>query len=54
MHHKSNKPDYVSVWATIDLDKVRQRINLVTCQINQVLQKYELSSEADNLNNTNH
>lgn len=50
MRHKSNKPDYLSVWATIDLDKVTQRINRVTWRIDQVIQKYEL----DNSNKTNH
>ncbi|GEM_PF-2810912 len=47
MHAKSKKPDCVSVWATIDFETVKQRINRMTCQIHQVLQKYEFSHETD-------
>ncbi|MBR8833240.1 MAG: hypothetical protein DSM106950_04140 [Stigonema ocellatum SAG 48.90 = DSM 106950] len=44
MNKKKKKPDYVSIWATIDFDTIKQRINHVTHQIDRVLQKYESST----------
>ncbi len=38
-------PAKVSIWANIDFDTVKHRINTVTSKIEQVIQKYELSTK---------
>jgi hypothetical protein len=38
----------VSIWANIDFDKVKHRINTVNFKIQQVIQKYELPTRVIN------
>lgn len=45
---KDKKPTPMSVWANIDLDTVKQRINRVADQIENVLFKYELPEALQN------
>jgi len=45
MNYKYKLPGKASIWANIDFDKVKNRINAVTCQIEQVIQKYNLPAE---------
>lgn len=46
MKYKQEAPDKAYIWVNIDFDKVKHRINAVTCQIERVIQKYELSTKA--------
>lgn len=46
MKHKQEASDKAYIWVNIDFDKVKHRINAVTCQIEQVIQKYQLSTQA--------
>jgi hypothetical protein len=39
-------PNKAYIWISIDFDKVKQRIDSVTCQIEQVIQKYQFSTKA--------
>ena len=48
MNKKHEIPDKAYIWVNIDFDKVKDRINLVTCQIEQVIQKYQFSTKAGN------
>ncbi|MDF5712174.1 MAG: hypothetical protein PUP90_31990 [Nostoc sp. S4] len=34
------------IWVNIDFDKVKNRINLVSFKIEQVIQKYQFSTKA--------
>ncbi|WP_392532443.1 hypothetical protein [Nostoc sp. C117] len=47
MNKKPEIPDKAYIWVSIDFDKVKHRINSVTCQIEQVIQKYQFSTKAD-------
>lgn len=48
MSNKQEKPDKAYIWVNIDFDKVKYRINAVTCQIEQVIQKHQLSNQTGN------
>jgi uncharacterized protein YpuA (DUF1002 family) len=45
MNGNHKMPAKVSIWANIDFDKVKHRINTVTFKIEQVIQKYELCTK---------
>jgi hypothetical protein len=48
MSNKQERPDKAYIWVNIDFDKVKYRINAVTCQIEQVIQKHQLSNQTGN------
>ncbi|MEH2011419.1 hypothetical protein [Nostoc sp.] len=48
MDSKQERFDKAYIWANIDFDKVKHRINVVTCQIEWVIQKYQLSNPTGN------
>ncbi|MBE8986974.1 hypothetical protein [Nostoc sp. LEGE 12450] len=48
MNNKQEKSDKAYIWVNIDFDKVKYRINAVTCQIEQVIQKHQLSNQTGN------
>ena len=48
MPSNDKKTTPISLWATIDLDTVKQRINRVADQIEKVLFKYELPESIQN------
>lgn len=48
MFNKDKKPTSMNLWATVDVDKVKKRINRVAVQIEKVLLKYELPEEIKN------
>ncbi|WP_335072872.1 hypothetical protein [Nostoc sp.] len=48
MNNKQQRPDKAYIWVNIDFDKVKHRINAVTCQIDRVIQKYQLSNQTVN------
>jgi hypothetical protein len=45
MSQKREIPNKAYIWVSIDFDKVKHRIDLVTCQIEQVIQKYQFSNK---------
>lgn len=53
MNDKYKLPGKASIWANIDFDKVKNRINAVNCQIEQVIQKYNLPAENGMSNHRN-
>lgn len=48
MQSKREAPDKAYIWVNIDFNKVKHRINAVTCQIEQVIQKYQLTNTTSN------
>ncbi|MEH2199827.1 hypothetical protein [Nostoc sp.] len=48
MDNFQKKPDKAYIWVNIDFDKVKHRIDEVTCQIEQVIQKHQLSNQTRN------
>ncbi|MEH2308201.1 hypothetical protein [Nostoc sp.] len=48
MNNKQEKPDKAYIWVNIDFDKVKYRINAVTCQIERVIEKHQLSNQTGN------
>jgi hypothetical protein len=48
MNDKHKRLDKANIWVNIDFDKVKHRINAVTCQIEQVIEKYQLSNQTGN------
>ncbi|MBD2515339.1 hypothetical protein H6G93_10005 [Nostoc sp. FACHB-973] len=46
MGKKQEIPNKAYIWVNIDFDKVKNRINVVTSKIEQVIQKYEFSTRA--------
>ncbi|MEJ6480134.1 hypothetical protein N0Y54_01910 [Nostoc punctiforme UO1] len=48
MDSKREKLDKAYIWVNIDFDKVKYRINAVTYQIEQVIQKHQLSNQTGN------
>ncbi|MEH2246571.1 hypothetical protein [Nostoc sp.] len=48
MDNKQEKPNKAYIWENVDFDKVKHRINAVTCQIERVIQKYQLSNQTSN------
>lgn len=48
MNNTQKQPNDASVWVNVDFDTVKQRIDSVTRQINEVLQKHEVDSETGN------
>lgn len=48
MPSKDKKPTPMSLWATIDLDTVKQRINRVSDRVEKVLFKYEIPEVLQN------
>ncbi|MBE8998025.1 MULTISPECIES: hypothetical protein [unclassified Nostoc] len=48
MNNKQERPDKAYIWVNIDFDKVKYRINAVTCQIERVIQKHQLSNQPGN------
>ncbi len=53
MNNQRERPDKAYIWVNIDFDKVKHRINTVTCQIEQVIQKHQLSNQTGNSGKTN-
>lgn len=53
MNTKQQRPDKSYIWVNIDFDKVQHRINGVTCQIERVIQKHQLSNQTGKLGKTN-
>ncbi|MBN4006675.1 hypothetical protein [Nostoc sp. LPT] len=45
MKGKQQRPEKSYIWANIDFDKVKNRIDAVTCQIERVIQKHHLSNQ---------
>ncbi|MEH2325901.1 MAG: hypothetical protein V7K32_20560 [Nostoc sp.] len=45
MNSKQERPDKSYIWVNIDFDKVQNRINAVTYQIERVIQKHQLSNQ---------
>ncbi|MEH2038592.1 hypothetical protein [Nostoc sp.] len=45
MDNNRQKPDKAYIWVNIDFDKVKHRIDAVTCQIERVIQKHHLSNQ---------
>ena len=45
MNNKQKRPNKSYIWVNIDFDKVQNRINAVTCQIERVIQKHQLSNQ---------
>ncbi|MEH1907278.1 MAG: hypothetical protein V7L05_28315 [Nostoc sp.] len=48
MDKKQERFDKAYIWVNIDFDKVKHRINAVTCQIERVIQKHQLSNQTRN------
>ena len=48
MNEKQERLDKAYIWANIDFDKVKHRINAVTSQVERVIQKYQLSNPTGN------
>ncbi|MEH2398526.1 hypothetical protein [Nostoc sp.] len=48
MNDKQERLDKAYIWANIDFDKVKHRINAVTSQVERVIQKYQLSNTTGN------
>ncbi|MEH1942758.1 MAG: hypothetical protein V7L01_21420 [Nostoc sp.] len=53
MNSKQQKPDKAYIWVNIDFDKVKHRIDAVTCQIERVIQKHQISNQTVNLGRKN-
>jgi hypothetical protein len=53
MNSKQKKPEKAYIWVNIDFDKVKHRINAVTCQIDRVIQKHQLSNQTGNSDKRN-
>ncbi|MEH2282153.1 MAG: hypothetical protein V7K90_12635 [Nostoc sp.] len=53
MKHKQERLDKAYIWVNIDFDKVKHRINAVTCQIERVIQKHQVSNQTGNLGKRN-
>ncbi|MEH2298043.1 hypothetical protein [Nostoc sp.] len=53
MNDKQERLDKAYIWANIDFDKVKHRINAVTSQVERVIQKYQLSNPTGNSGNKN-
>jgi hypothetical protein len=45
MNRRQQRPDKAYIWVNIDFDKVKNRIDAVTCQIERVIQKHHLSNQ---------
>ncbi|MEH2150041.1 hypothetical protein [Nostoc sp.] len=45
MDNKQQGSDKAYIWVNIDFDKVRHRIDAVTCQIERVIQKHHLPNQ---------
>lgn len=43
--NKQQRHDKAYIWVNIDFDKVKHRIDAVTCQIEWVIQKHEFSNQ---------
>lgn len=50
MYKKHNQSDDARIWANLDFEKVKDRINRVNLKIERVLQKHELSGKTRNSN----
>ncbi len=50
---KGDKICQTTIWMTIDFEKVKQRINLITAQIEEVLIKYHTLDEISKLKGDN-
>ncbi|MDZ8088459.1 MAG: hypothetical protein RMY16_23285 [Nostoc sp. DedQUE12b] len=48
MNYKQQKPDKAYIWVNIDFDKVKHRIDAVTCQIERVIKKHQISNQTAN------
>ncbi|MGF2009955.1 MAG: hypothetical protein RMX25_000255 [Nostoc sp. DedVER01b] len=48
MSSKQERPEKAYIWVNIDFDKVKHRINAVTCQIERVIEKHQLSNHTGN------
>ncbi|WP_185586304.1 MULTISPECIES: hypothetical protein [unclassified Nostoc] len=48
MNYKQQRPDKAYIWVNIDFDKVKYRIDAVTCQIERVIQKHQISNQPGN------
>ncbi|WP_461923331.1 hypothetical protein [Nostoc sp.] len=48
MDSKQERLDKAYIWMNIDFDKVKYRINAVTCEIERVIQKHQLSNQTSN------
>ncbi|MBD2521458.1 hypothetical protein [Nostoc sp. FACHB-133] len=48
MNNKQERTDKAYIWVNINFDKVKYRINAVTCQIERVIQKHQLSNQPGN------
>ncbi|MBW4678354.1 MAG: hypothetical protein KME52_31560 [Desmonostoc geniculatum HA4340-LM1] len=46
MDKKQETHNKAYIWVNIDFDKVKNRINVVTSKIEQVIQKYQFSNKA--------
>ncbi|MBH8551795.1 hypothetical protein I8751_05265 [Nostocaceae cyanobacterium CENA357] len=53
MYKQQKPPNQVRIWGNIDFDKVKNRIDHVTYQIHQVLQKYEIPKQTGNSDQRN-
>ncbi|MEH2001822.1 hypothetical protein [Nostoc sp.] len=43
--NKQQSSEKAYIWANIDFDKVKHRIDAVTCQIERVIKKHEFSNQ---------
>ncbi|MHC0063123.1 hypothetical protein ACWATR_09370 [Nostoc sp. UIC 10890] len=48
MDNNQEKFNKAYIWVNLDFNKVKHRINAVTCQIEQVIQKHQLSNQSKN------
>ncbi len=48
MNNNQERPNKAYIWVNIDFDKVKHRINAVTCQIERVIHKHQLSNKTGN------
>ncbi|MBN3923370.1 hypothetical protein [Nostoc sp. NMS4] len=53
MNIKQQRPNKAYIWANIDFDKVKNRIDAVTCQIERVIQKHHLLNQTGKLGKRN-
>jgi hypothetical protein len=53
MKPKHEIPNKAYIWVSIDFEKVKHRIDSVTYQIEQVIQKYQFSTTAHSSNKNN-
>ncbi|MEH2080482.1 MAG: hypothetical protein V7K89_10885 [Nostoc sp.] len=53
MKRKQQRLEKAYIWANIDFDKVKNRIDAVTCQIERVIQKHHLSNQTAKLGKRN-